>query len=174
MCVVDIEVQVNRTDRCVGTQCQHVTAHVRVRQDVFVAHIRISETNTRLAGVHRYNSRIRGCQTELEEVRRVVRDNLEGVLLTVIVTQHQSLVSLRSPRLVRVTYGIDVVHTFGTHSVHLLYVVPLAELVIQSDCSVVLHAPLGIAGIGFLRGDQDHTVAGTATIQGCCCRAFQY
>ena len=56
----------------------------------------------------------------------------------------------------------------------MLNVIPLAQLAVERERSVVLYAPFGIARIGFLRGDEDHTVARTATIQRRSSRTLQH
>ena len=98
-------------------------------------------------------------------MRRVVGDDEERTLLAVVVTQHQAAVGLRTPGFVGVADSIHVVHTVRTHTIDLLYVVPLAQLRVEGERTVVLNAPLGVARAGFLGGDEDHTVAGTTTVE---------
>ena len=172
--IVHVEVEIHRTETCVGTQVESVTAHVGVRQNILVTHIRIGETNTRLAGVHRYHSGVVGRQTQFEEVRCVVGNDQERMFLSVEVTKGQSAVCFRSPGLVGITCGIDIIHTVRAHTVHLLYVVPLTQLAVEGECSVVLNAPFGVARVGFLGGDKDHTVRCAATVEGCRCRTFEH
>ena len=173
MHVVDIEIQIHRSERSVGTQGQGVTAHLGVRQDIAVAHVGIRETQTCLAGIHRDDGRVVGGQTELKEISRVVRYNQEGVLLTIEITEHQASVSFRAPGLIGVAHSIHVILSFGTHTIDLLYVVPFAQLAVEGERSVVLYAPLGITRSGFLGRDEYHTMAGTAAIECSSCRTFQ-
>ena len=107
-------------------------------------------------------------------MRRVVRDNTERTLFAVVIAKYQTFIGLGTPRFVSVAHGVHVVLTVRAHTVHLLHVVPLAQLRIQGERTVVLYRPFRVAGIGFLRGDKDHTVAGAATVQGGCGRTFQH
>ena len=173
MHVVDVKVQIHGTERGIRTEIQGITTHVRVREDILITHIGIGEADTGLAGVHRNDRGVGGRQTELEEVRRVIRDDEERMLTAVVVTQHKSTVGLGSPRLIGVAHGVDVVHTVGTHTIYLLYVVPLAQLAIEGEGTVVLYSPFRVTRSGFLGGDQDDTVARAATVEGCCSRTFE-
>ena len=173
MHVVDIEIEIYGSEGCVSTQGQGITTHVRVRENVPVTHIGVRKTQPGLARVHGDDRGIIGGETHLEEISRVIGNNEEGVFLTVIITQHQTSVSFRTPGFIGVADRIDIVLSLGTHTIDLLYIVPFAELAIERERTIVLNAPFGIAGSCFLGGDKDHTVAGTGTIERCGGRTFQ-
>ena len=93
--------------------------------------------------------------------------------LTVIVTQVNTSVRFGSPGLVGTGNRVIVILAARTHTVNLLHVVPFAQLRIKGQRTVVFNAPFGIAGIGFLGSDEDHTVAGTRAVQSSCSRTLE-
>ena len=173
MGVVSREIKIDGSQGCVSAEVERITAHVGFRQYIAVAHVGIGETYACLSGVHGNNRCVGRRQTELEEIGGVIRDNQERSFLSVEIAEYESSVGFRSPGLVGVADGIDVIHTIGTHAIDLLHVVPLAGLGVKSEGTVILHSPFGISGIGFLGGDKNDTVAGSATIECCCSRSFE-
>ena len=61
----------------------------------------------------------------------------------------------------------------GSLSVDILYIVPLRQLFFESSGTVQLHCKF-LFGTCLLGSDKDYTVRSAATVQGRCCRAFQY
>ena len=87
-CIVDAEIQVYLSCRRIGAQVENVTAHVRLGNNVFIAHIRIGKANSGFSAVHTYDGGVGGGDTRAEEVGRIVGDNEERAFYAVEILQH--------------------------------------------------------------------------------------
>ena len=137
---------------------------MRLRYDILVPHVRKGETDAGIALAGAYYGSVGSCQTCPEEVGCIVRNDLIRPGHSVEIGQHVRAVRLRSPALVRVRYRVDAVGPVASHAVDLLDVIPFRQLGVYGQRTVVFHAELVL--FGFLRGDEDDTVARTASVQG--------
>ena len=143
-----------------------------LRYYILVPHVRKCETDAGIALTGAYYGSVGSCQTCPEEVGCIVRNDLIRPGHSVEIGQHVRAVRFRSPALVRVRYCVNAVGSVASHTVDLLDVVPFRQLGVYGQRTVVFHAELVL--FGFLRGDEDDAVAGAASVECRCGRAFQH
>ena len=76
---------------------------------------------------------------------------------------HQEVIGLGTPTVIGTRGGLSAVSTTVTHTIYLLNVVPLCQLLVNRERTVVLQRHLVL--VCLLCRDQDHTMRSTATIK---------
>ena len=113
-------------DGRVGTQVQRITAHLRVGENVFVAHVRISGADTRVIFHGADNDGVGGGHTGSEETVDIIGNDHIRAGHSVEIRQVQSRINLRSPVFVRRILVVRTVDaSAGSLTVDVLYIVPL-------------------------------------------------
>ncbi|MPM44306.1 hypothetical protein SDC9_90984 [bioreactor metagenome] len=170
--VVSTEVKVNISQRSIGTQVKNITTHVSLWYNIFVAHVSISKSHTCIAIGCTDNSGVTCGKSCTEELRGIIGYDKIRTFNSIKILQHVASVGLRAPALISVRHRINAISTVTTHTINILYVVPLGQLCVKSQRTVILYSQFLFA-IGFLGGNQDNTVTGTATVKSSCCRSFK-
>ena len=142
------------------------------RNNILISHICIWKTYPRFTMTSTDYRCISSCQTGTEKSWSIVWNNQIRTWYPIKISQHVISICFWSPTRIGIWYCINTICTIATHTIYLLNIIPLRQLCINSQSSIIFYTEFFFP-IRFLCGNKDNSMARTATIQGWSSRTFQ-